>query len=96
MLINQTFEFLSKILKENQILQNDEEESTEKIQIIFYAFLKLQKNFIAQTNKSKLDIQDKISNVMPDIVQSCGAVVSEEIKDLFLSISNILQVIFGQ
>ena len=55
--MSQLYELLFKILKDNQILQTDEEGNKEKIRTIFEAMLKLQKNYIAHSNKNKQDIK---------------------------------------
>jgi hypothetical protein len=51
--ISQLYEILEKILRDNQILKTDEEEHKEKTRTIFEALVKLQKNFIGQSNKNK-------------------------------------------
>jgi hypothetical protein len=55
--MSQLYELLFKILKDNQILQTDEEGNQEKIRTIFEAILKLQKNYIAHSNKNNQDIK---------------------------------------
>ncbi len=76
------FEAIAKLLRDNKIIKSESEEEKVKIEAVTRAIMKLQTSFITQNN---------IMHVKQEIEKTIGPAISQEIENLLLSMSGLLE-----
>ena len=68
----QLHEAITKILKDNDILPNEEEQKVDQLQLIVKTVMKLQSTLISQNTNNQQEIKSVIRSMKPEIADIFG------------------------
>ena len=87
-------EMISKILKENNIVPNQEEvKGGNQLQVIVKTVMKLQSTLIANNGMNKQDIKSIIMSMKPEIENSFDASMQQEVSRLLENLGGMTDMI---
>ena len=89
------YEAIVKLLRDNNIIKTESEESKTKIEVVFKEIMKLQKTFICQNNLNQFDIQGNIAYIKSEIERTLGTTMSQEVEKILMSLTGLLEENFG-
>jgi uncharacterized protein YeeX (DUF496 family) len=90
----QIHEMISKILKENNIVPNQEEvKGGNQLQVIVKTVMKLQSTLIANNGMNKQDIKSIIMSMKPEIENSFDASMQQEVSRLLENLGGMTDMI---
>jgi superoxide dismutase len=89
-------DYVVKILRENSIIERDNDKLKNKIEIIIRQVLKLQNTFVSLNQSSQWNTESIITSMKPELEASFGATMSKEIGDMLVSMQGVLNESFGQ
>jgi chorismate mutase len=85
---------ISKILKENNIVPNQEEvKGGNQLQVIVKTVMKLQSTLIANNGMNKQDIKSIIMSMKPEIENSFDASMQQEVSKLLENLGGMTDMI---
>jgi uncharacterized protein YeeX (DUF496 family) len=90
----QIHEMIAKILKENNIVPNQEEvKGGNQLQVIVKTVMKLQSTLIANNGMNKQDIKSIIMSMKPEIENSFDASMQQEVSRLLENLGGMTDMI---
>ncbi len=91
----QIYDYLAKTLRKNNVIMEESEATASKVETMVATIMKIQSTYIAQSKSEKFNIQGIIRSMKPEIEESVGAVVCQEIEGLLGRMTGMLEDSFG-
>ena len=89
----QLHEALTKILKENDILPNEEEQKVDQLSLIVKTVMKLQSTLLTQNTTNQEEIKCVIRQMKPQLADIFGTALQEEVATLLENLAGMTDVI---
>ena len=89
----QLHQVITKILKDNTILPDEEESKASQLQLIVKTVMKLQSTLIMQNTKDKEEINCVIRSMSPEITNIFGSAMQQEVSRLLENLGGMTDII---
>ena len=89
----QLHQVITKILKDNTILPDEEESKASQLQLIVKTVMKLQSTLIMQNTKDKEEIKCVIRSMSPEITSIFGSAMQQEVSRLLENLGGMTDII---
>ncbi len=86
-------EVIVEILKANDIFPKEEEQKVDELQMIVKTVMKLQSQLISHNSKDKLDVNQVIKAMKPEIEKLFGNAYTKEISKLLKNLEGMTDII---
>ena len=84
---------ITQILRDNNLLQVQEEQKVDQLQVIVKTVMKLQSSLLTQNTTNQQDIKAVINSMRPEITNTFGKALEQEVAGLLQSLAGMTDII---